>query len=73
MAGGVGGKKLGAFSQDEFTVSQATIILQNLAPGKYEFDIGPKGVKVSRVSRRWIQREEVTPEDVVGIPNTNDD
>jgi len=55
-------RKIGGYSQDEFSPEQVASMVPNLAVGKYELDVGPKGIKVLRVSRRWIQKEELSAE-----------
>ena len=52
---------IGAKKQDSFTVDEVIEkILPKLEKGKYQLDVGPDGtVKVSIVSNRWIQREDL--------------
>jgi hypothetical protein len=46
--------------QDIYSKEEVACIVPRLGQGKYELDIGPKGqVKLSKVMRRWCQREEL--------------
>lgn len=52
----IGAKKQDSFTKDEVVEK----ILPKLEKGKYQLDIGPDNmVKVSTVSNRWIQREDL--------------